>query len=57
VSGGVLLARSQGADWPAALTLSLAAAASVVMNEGSGICLSSQVESLKPQVQVMRVDG
>jgi tagatose 6-phosphate kinase len=57
VSGGVLLARSQGADWPAALTLSLAAAASVVMNEGSGICLPSQVESLSRKVQVIRVDG
>jgi 1-phosphofructokinase family hexose kinase len=57
VSGGVLLARSQGADWAAALTLGVAAAASVVMNEGSGICHRSQVEMLRSQLQVIQVNA
>lgn len=53
MSGGVMLARSQGADWPAALALGTAAAASVVMNEGTAICRREQVEELLPQIQVV----
>jgi 1-phosphofructokinase family hexose kinase len=54
LSGGIMLARSQGADWPSALALGTAAAASVVMNEGTAICRREQVEELLLQVQVMR---
>jgi len=53
LSAGVMLARSQDADWPAALALGTAAAASVVMNEGTAICRREQVEELLPQVQVV----
>jgi 1-phosphofructokinase family hexose kinase len=53
LSGGVMLARSRGADWPAALALGTAAAASVVMNEGTAICRREQVEELLPRVQVV----
>jgi len=54
LGAGVMLARSQGADWPTALTLGIAAAASVVMNEGTAICKREQVTELLPQVEVMR---
>jgi 1-phosphofructokinase family hexose kinase len=54
LSGGVMLARSQGADWPAALALGTAAAASVVMNEGTAICRREQVEELLPRVTTTR---
>jgi len=54
LSGGIMLARSQGADWPRALALGTAAAASVVMNEGTGICQRKQVERLLPRVRVVR---
>ena len=54
LGAGVMLARSQGADWPAALTLGIAAAVSVVMNEGTAICKREQVVELIPQVKVMR---
>ena len=53
LNGGVMLARSQGADWPAALALGTAAAASVVMNEGTAICRREQVEELLPQVRFL----
>jgi len=53
LSGGIMLARSQGADWPQALSLGTAAAASVVMNEGTAICRREQVEDLLPQVRVI----
>jgi 1-phosphofructokinase family hexose kinase len=53
LNGGVMLARSRGADWPAALALGTAAAASVVTTEGTGICRREQVEELLPQVQVV----
>jgi 1-phosphofructokinase family hexose kinase len=53
LSGGVMLARSQGADWPAALALGTAAAASVVMNEGTAICRRAQVEELLPRIRVV----
>jgi tagatose 6-phosphate kinase len=52
LDAGIMLARSRGADWPAALALGTAAAASVVMNEGTAICRKEQVEELMPQVQV-----
>ena len=47
-----MLARSQGQDWPAALALGTAAAASVVMNEGTAICRQDQVHELLVKVQV-----
>jgi len=52
LDAGIMLARSRGADWPAALALGTAAAASVVMNEGTAICRRDQVEELLPRVQV-----
>ena len=54
LSGGIMLARSRGADWPSALALGTAAAASVVMNEGTAICHKEQVEELLPQVCVIQ---
>ena len=53
LSGGVMLTRSQGADWPMAMALGTAASASVVMNEGTAICHREQVEALLPQVRVV----
>ena len=55
LDGGIMLARSQGGDWPAALTLGTAAAASVVMHEGTAVCQREQVEALKGQVRVQRI--
>jgi 1-phosphofructokinase family hexose kinase len=57
LAGGLMLARSRGQDWPAALTLGTAAAASVVMNEGTAICRREQAEGLLGQVSVCRVDA
>jgi len=54
LNAGIMLARSRGADWPAALALGTAAAASVVMNEGTAICRREQVEELLPRVQVLQ---
>lgn len=54
VSGGIMLARSRGAGWVEALALGSAAAASVVQNEGTGICRRQAVEELLPQVAVRR---
>lgn len=54
LSGGLMLARSRGADWPEALALGTAAAASVVMNEGTGICRREQVEELVARVRCYR---
>jgi 6-phosphofructokinase 2 len=54
LSGGIMLARSRGADWQAALALGTAAAASVVMNEGTAICQREQVDALLSQVEVIR---
>jgi fructose-1-phosphate kinase PfkB-like protein len=47
-----MLARSQGADWPAALALGTAAGTSVVMNDGTAICRRKEVEALLPRVRV-----
>ena len=52
LDAGIMLARSRGADWPEALALGTAAAASVVMNEGTAICRREQVETLLPRVRV-----
>ena len=52
LDAGIMLARSRGADWLAALTLGTAAAASVVMNEGTAICRREQVEEMLPRVRV-----
>jgi 1-phosphofructokinase len=52
LSGGVMLARCRGDDWPAALSLGTAAAASVLMNEITAVCHQEQVEELLPQVNV-----
>jgi len=56
LNGGLMLARSQGGDWPAALAMGTAAAASAVMSEGTAVCRREQVEELLPQVQVRRID-
>jgi 1-phosphofructokinase family hexose kinase len=56
LAGGLMLARSRGECWPEALTLGTAAAASVVMNEGTAICRRAQVEQLSAEVSVQRVD-
>lgn len=52
LSGAIMLARSRGAGWPAALSLGTAAATSVLMNEGTAICHREQVEEILPQVGV-----
>ena len=52
LDAGIMLARSRGAGWPAALALGTAAAASVVMNEGTAICRREQVEEMLSQVRV-----
>jgi 6-phosphofructokinase 2 len=57
LNGGLMLARSRGEGWADALALGTAAAASVVMNEGTAICHREQVEWLLPRVRVQRVDG
>lgn len=55
LGAGLMLALSRGEGWPAALALGTAAAASVVMNEGTGICQRDQVEALRPRVRVARI--
>jgi 1-phosphofructokinase len=52
LDAGLMLARSQGQDWPDALSLGTAAAASVVMNEGTAICRREQVLELLAGVRV-----
>jgi 1-phosphofructokinase family hexose kinase len=52
LSGGIMLARSRGDGWPAALALGTAVAASVLMNEITAICHREQVEALLPEVNV-----
>lgn len=51
VAAGVMLARRQGQDWGDALRLGVAAAAAVVMNEGTAVCTAAQVNDVLPQVQ------
>jgi 6-phosphofructokinase 2 len=55
LDAGLMLARSRGEDWPAALALGTAAAASVVMNEGTAICRREQVEELLLRVRIDRL--
>lgn len=43
VAAGVMRARERGDDWSAALQLGVAAAAAVVMNEGTAVCTAAQV--------------
>jgi fructose-1-phosphate kinase PfkB-like protein len=57
LNGGLMLARSQQRGWPAALALGTAAAASVVMNDGTAVCRREQVEEWMPQVQVRHIEG
>lgn len=57
LNGGLMLARSQHESWPAALALGTAAAASVVMNDGTAVCKREQVEEWMPQVQVRQIEG
>ena len=52
LTGGLMVSRSRGEEWPQALALGTAAAASVVMNEGTGICRRDEVVDLLPQVQL-----
>ncbi len=52
LSGAIMMKRSQGASWPEALSLGMAAAASVVMNQGTGVCRRGQVGELLPQVVI-----
>ena len=56
LAGGLMLARSQGAGWPAALALGTAAGASVVMNEGTAICQRKEVDRLLRQVRVKKIE-
>jgi 1-phosphofructokinase family hexose kinase len=50
VAAGVMLARRQGQSWCKALRLGVAAAAAVVMNEGTAVCTAQQVYDLLPRV-------
>ena len=50
LSGGLMLTLSRGGDWPDGLALGTAAAASVVMNAGTGVCRRNQVDALLPRV-------
>jgi 6-phosphofructokinase 2 len=52
VAAGVMLARWQGQSWADALCLGVAAAAAVVMNEGTAVCTAQDVYTLLPQVRV-----
>jgi 1-phosphofructokinase family hexose kinase len=57
LNGGLMLARSRRRNWPSALALGTAAAASVVMNEGTAVCHRAQVAGLLPEVRVYRLDA
>lgn len=56
VSGGIMLSRSRGASWQEALALGTAAAASVLLNEGTGICKRQEVEAMLPKVEVHKLE-
>lgn len=51
VAAGVMYARRHGQGWAEALRLGVAAAAAVVMNEGTAICTAQQVYDLLPQIE------
>jgi 1-phosphofructokinase family hexose kinase len=55
VAAGVMMALRQGQRWSDALQLGVAAAAAVVMNEGTAVCTAQQINQLLPQVQVAQV--
>jgi 1-phosphofructokinase family hexose kinase len=52
VAAGLMLARRKGQSWADALRLGVAAAAAVVMNEGTAVCTAQQVHELYPQIQI-----
>jgi 1-phosphofructokinase family hexose kinase len=56
LGAGLMLARRRGAGWAEALALGTAAAASVVMNDGTAICRRGQVGALLPRVAVCSID-
>jgi 1-phosphofructokinase family hexose kinase len=56
LDGAVMLALSRGEGWPDALAVGTAAAASVVMNEGTAVCRREQVDEWRARVQVRRLD-
>jgi 1-phosphofructokinase family hexose kinase len=55
VAAGVMLARRRGQSWAAALQLGVAAAAAVVINEGTAVCRAADVQRLLAQVEVVEV--
>ncbi|MFN2132860.1 MAG: 1-phosphofructokinase family hexose kinase [Anaerolineae bacterium] len=55
LNAGLMLARCRGMSWPAALALGTAAAASVVMNDGTAICYREQVQAFYSEVRVASV--
>lgn len=56
LSAGVMLSLSREECWKQALVWGTAAAASVVMNEGTAICRRSQVEDLLEQVTIQEIE-
>ena len=53
VAAGLMLAQCKGQSWRNALRLGMAAAAAVVMNEGTAVCSAQQVYDLLPQIQTI----
>jgi 1-phosphofructokinase family hexose kinase len=52
LAAGLMLARCKGESWADALRLGVAAAAAVVMNEGTAVCSAQQVYNLLPQIHL-----
>lgn len=50
VAAGIMFARRHEQPWDAALQLGVAAAAAVVMNEGTAVCTAQEIYELLPQV-------
>jgi fructose-1-phosphate kinase PfkB-like protein len=57
VSAGIMLARSRGEDWSAALIWAAALAAAVVSNPGTAECSREQVLTLAEQATVIELDA
>jgi 1-phosphofructokinase family hexose kinase len=57
LAAGVMLSRRRGDGWDQALRLGVAAAASVVSNEGTAVCRAEQVNALLPEVTVHTLAG
>jgi 1-phosphofructokinase family hexose kinase len=55
LNGMLMLRRSEGSDWPTALAAGTAAAASVIMTEGTAFCEQRQFEQLVPRVKVLKL--